>query len=37
MTEETDSKIVKIFQDLNNDDKDHNKRIADLLTKKVSS
>ncbi len=35
MTEETDSKIVKIFQDLAGDDKDHNKRISDLLTTKV--
>lgn len=35
MTEETDSKIVKIFQELNGDDKDHNKRISDLLTTKV--
>ena len=35
MTEETDSKIVKIFQDLAGDDKDHNRRILDLLTKKV--
>ncbi len=37
MTEETDSKIVKIFQKLNGDDKDHNKRISDLLTTKVSA
>lgn len=35
MTEETDSKIVKIFQELNGDDKDHNKRISDLFTTKV--
>ena len=35
MTEESDSKIVKIFQKLNGDDKDHNKRISDLLTTKV--
>jgi hypothetical protein len=37
MTEETDSKIVKIFQELNGDDIDHNKRISDLLTTKVRS
>lgn len=35
MTEETDSKIVKIFQKLNGDDKDHNRRISDLFTTKV--
>ncbi len=35
MTEEMDSKIVKIFQQLNGDDKDHNERISDLLTTKV--
>ncbi len=35
MTEETDSKIVKIFQDLAGDDKDHNRRILDLLTRKI--
>ncbi len=35
MTEETDSKIVKIFQELAGDDKDHNRRISDLLTRKV--
>ena len=35
MTEGTDSKIVKIFQDLAGDDKDHNRRILDLLTRKV--
>jgi len=35
MTEETDSKIVKIFQDLAGDDKDHNRRVLDLLTRKV--
>ena len=37
MTEESDSKIVKIFQELNADDKDHNRRISDLLTTKVRS
>lgn len=37
MTEETDSKIVKIFQELAGDDKDHNRRILDLLTTKVRS
>ncbi len=37
MTEETDSKIVKIFQELAGDDKDHNRRILDLLTSKIKS
>lgn len=37
MTEETDSKIVKIFQELAGDEKDHNRRILDLLTTKIRS
>ncbi len=35
MTEETNSKIVKIFQELNGEDQDHNRRISELLTAKV--
>ena len=37
MTEKTDSKVVKIFQSLAGDDKDHNRRILDLLTRKVKA
>ena len=37
MTEKSDLKIVKIFQELNGDDKDHNRRISELLAAKVSA
>ena len=35
MTEEMDSKIVKIFQKLNGFEKDQNRKRTDLLTTKV--
>jgi len=36
MTGQSDSKIVKIFQELNGNDQDHSRRISELLTAKIT-